>query len=204
MTTSSDPHSGEAADARRGRDGSFEDVPGAGTPSAPMASPGDGESCRPEQIRDHEHVTEDAGSEPQRADSPLYRKVMNFNRFMDETAKGLDPISAMIWMMIFRFENGSLAWASQQTIATRLGVSVKTVCRHIAILKKKRLLRVVERGRRGGRSNTYQLGILRLDPVAKRPERIGGTHRQAAEAEGKDAVDEESANPDAEHGEPSS
>lgn len=101
----------------------------------------------------------------------LYEKVTNFNDFIDETAKGLHPISAMVWMTLFRFARGGIAWASQNTIAERLGLSPKTVYRHIVILKKKRLLRVVKKGRRGRRCNTYQLGILPLEPVAKRPER---------------------------------
>lgn len=101
----------------------------------------------------------------------LYRKVTNLNRFVDEAAKGLDPISMNIWIVLFRFERAGIAWASQKTIAERLGLDPKTVYRHIAILKKKRLLRVVKQGHRGGRCNTYQLGILPLEPVAKRPER---------------------------------
>lgn len=101
----------------------------------------------------------------------LKTKVVNFNRFIDETAKGLDPISAMVWLTLFRFARGGIAWASQETIADRLGMNPTTVYRHIRILKAKKLLRVVKNGRRGGHANTYQLGITVLEPVAKRPER---------------------------------
>jgi hypothetical protein len=114
-----------------------------------------------------EHVDRDA--EP--VGQSLYRKVTNLNRFVDEAAKGLDPISMNIWIVLYRFERAGIAWASQKTIAERLGLDPKTVYRHIALLKKKKLLRVVKQGRRGGRCNTYQLGILRLEPVAKRPDR---------------------------------
>lgn len=98
-------------------------------------------------------------------------KVRQLNRFVDEAAKGLDPISMNVWLVLFRFAQGGIAWASQQTIAERLGLDVRTVRRHLKVLQKKQLLRVVEKGNRGGRSNTYQLGILPLEPVPKRPGR---------------------------------
>lgn len=119
-----------------------------------------------------EPVDGDADCEAEPEESALYKKVMNLNRFVDEAAKGLDPISMNIWIVLFRFECAGIAWASQETIAERLGLSPKTVYRHIAILKRKKLLRVVKQGHRGGRCNTYQLGILPLEPVAKRPDRV--------------------------------
>ncbi len=118
-----------------------------------------------------EPVDGDADREAEPESHSLYDKVTNFNEFIDKTVKGLDPISSLVWLTLFRFARGGIAWASQETIATRLGLSSKTVYRHIAILKEKRLLRVVKQGHRGGRCNTYQLGILPLEPVAKRPER---------------------------------
>jgi hypothetical protein len=129
-----------------------------------MPGPGD---LAPEAAADPEPSQED-----RQRRHPLKTKVMNFGRFIDETARGLDAISAMVWFTLFRFENDGIAWASQQTIAERLGVDAKTVYRHIGILKEKKLLRVVKRGRRGGHCNTYQLGILPLEPVAKRPARV--------------------------------
>jgi len=98
-------------------------------------------------------------------------KVRQLNRFVDEAAKGLDPISMNVWLVLFRFAREGIARASQQTIAERLGLDVRTVRRHLKVLQKKQLLRVVEKGNRGGRSNTYQLGILPLEPVPKRPSR---------------------------------
>jgi hypothetical protein len=124
-----------------------------------------------DEIAGKQAVEEDDGCEAQPGGNPLYEKVKNLNRFIDETARGLDPISFCVWMTLFRFARGGIAWASQKTIADRLGLDLKTVCRHIAILKRKKLVRVVKEGHRGGRANTYQLGILPLEAVPKRPAR---------------------------------
>ncbi len=107
-----------------------------------------------------------SAAEGARGPGPLVRKVLNNNRFIDDTLKGLDPITALVWFVLHRFERNSVAWASQKTIAERMGVDPKTVMRHLKILKKKQLVRVVKQGTRGGRANTYQLGIL---PLEKRP-----------------------------------
>jgi hypothetical protein len=101
-----------------------------------------------------------------RGPGPLKEKVLHYNRFIDDTLKGLEPMTAVVWFVLFRFARGGVTWASQKTIADRMGVDPKTVMRHLTILKKKQLVRVVKQGTRGGRANTYQLGILPLD---KRP-----------------------------------
>jgi len=133
---------------------------------------------------DHAAGNTEAGEQDDEAEQSgalrLKAKVGNFNRFIDETVKGLDPISALIWLTLFRFARGGIAWASQETIAKRLGINSGTVSRHIHTLEEKKLLRVLEKGRRGGKCNTYQLGILPLEPVAKRPERSGKKPRQGS------------------------
>lgn len=97
---------------------------------------------------------------------PLKQKMLNYNRFIDESLKGLEPMTAVVWLVLFRFARGGGTWASQKTIAERMGVDPKTVMRHLKILKKKQLVRVVKPGTRARRANTYQLGIL---PLEKRP-----------------------------------
>jgi hypothetical protein len=98
---------------------------------------------------------------------PLKKKVLNFNRFIDATLHGLEPMTAVLWFVLFRFERDGITWASQKTIAGRMGVDPKTVMRHLKILKNKQLVRVVKQGTRGGRANTYQLGILPLEKRSK-------------------------------------
>jgi hypothetical protein len=159
-----------------------EDIGTFGIPGASVHSAGNGSLPLPvvpeaaeEEVGDAEGVdgfqeSSDANQEQPERHSTL-EKVRQLNRFIDGAAKGLDPISAMVWITLFRFARGGIAWASQQTIAERLGLDVKTVRRHIKVLKKQNLLRVVEKGSRGGRCNTYQLGILELEPAPKRPSR---------------------------------
>lgn len=137
--------------------------------------PPDAQEAAEEELRGdgaEEALQEAAGDDQDESQRyATVEKVRQLNRFVDEAAKGLDPISMNVWITLFRFARGGIAWASQQTIAERLGLDVRTVRRHLKILQKKQLLRVVEKGSRGGRSNTYQLGILPLEPVPKRPGR---------------------------------
>jgi hypothetical protein len=123
-----------------------------------------------EAVDDAGETAEDAtrGGEVEADDGTTQRhpakdKVLDYNRFIDDALKGLDPMTAVVWLVLFRFARGGTTWASQETIAQRMGVDPKTVMRHIKILKTKQLVRVVKKGSRGGRANTYQLGILPLE-----------------------------------------
>jgi hypothetical protein len=171
MHTGSDPASqiadDEATGVQEGDEGDMAVDIGSG-----QHAPGNlGDEGRHDESAEEQTAEEDACHEAKPGENALYEKVINLNRFIDETARGLDPISFCVWMTLFRFARGGIAWASQKAIADRLGLDPKTVCRHIAMLKEKKLLRLVKKGHRGGRANTYQLGILPLEAVPKRPAR---------------------------------
>ena len=48
----------------------------------------------------------DEGPEAQQKDTRLYIKVKNFNKFIDESLKGLAPPVALTWLVLFRFARG--------------------------------------------------------------------------------------------------
>ena len=96
------------------------------------------------------------------------RKVEQFNRFVDEALAGLPPTAAVLWLTLFRFAKNGVAKVSQQTLAGRLGVDVKTVRRNLEVLlAMKGLVRIKKQGAKGRGCSVYQLGIIRLDPAAK-------------------------------------
>ena len=96
------------------------------------------------------------------------RKVEQFNRFVDEALAGLPPTAAVLWLTLFRFAKNGIAKVSQQTLAGRLGVDVKTVRRNLEVLlAKKGLVRIKKQGAKGRGCSVYQLGITPLGPRAK-------------------------------------
>lgn len=105
--------------------------------------------------------------EQARPDSRLYKKVMALNAFIDESAKGLSPSAALVWLALFRFARDGVAIVSQATIAERLGVDKKTVSRNIKTLQKRGLVEPVYQGGIGRGCNRYRLGIATLEKAKK-------------------------------------
>jgi hypothetical protein len=91
-------------------------------------------------------------------------KVFRFNQFIDEALAGLPPTAAVLWLTLFRLEKQGVAWASQGTLAKRLGVDEKTVYRNMKILLDKKLVQIARQGGLGQGSNKYRLGLLPLEP----------------------------------------
>jgi DNA-binding transcriptional ArsR family regulator len=103
-------------------------------------------------------------------EGPLVRKIKALNSFIDGPLKDLDPTAALIWLVLIRHAHDGFVEISHARLAQTLGVSRRTVIRHIQKLKESRLVRTVYRGGKGRGVNTYQLG--RGLPV--RPEKPEG------------------------------
>jgi len=117
----------------------------------------------------HDEPGYEAGADDRdRPDSRLYKKVMAFNLFIDETAKGLTDGEFKVWCVLYRFENSGLARAAKKTIGERVGKSERQVARYITSLIKKGVLEISAGGGSNGRCNVYRLGIKTLPALPKR------------------------------------
>jgi hypothetical protein len=127
----------------------------------------------------------DAESEPARPDSRLYKKAVNFNRFIDEAGKGLSDGEFKVWCALYRFENSGLARASKKTIGERVGKSERQVARLIEGLIRKDLVKIDQHGGYKRGCNVYRLGIKRLEKAPKKARRtktsVGPNSPQAPE-----------------------
>jgi len=96
---------------------------------------------------------------PPRETNRLVKKIKLLNRFVDGTIIGLEPFTSLLWVVLYREARDGFAALSHEQIATKMGVSARTVARHIDILIANRLLRKVKTGGFGRGCNRYQLGI---------------------------------------------
>jgi hypothetical protein len=99
----------------------------------------------------------------------LTKKIKAFNRFIDETQRGLDPSAALVWLTLFRQAWNGVAEVPQSTIAKKLGVGTKTVQRGIEKLVALKLLTITRHGGNGRGCHKYQLGLRALDSRPKKP-----------------------------------
>lgn len=96
------------------------------------------------------------------------RKVRNFNEFVDHTLAGLPPTAAVLWWTLLRYEKNGRAKVCQATLASRMGIDVKTVRRNLKILLAKQgLLKIVKQGAKGKGCSVYRLGLRKLASRAK-------------------------------------
>lgn len=92
----------------------------------------------------------------------LVKKIKLLNRFVDETLVGLDPSTALLWVVLYREARNGIAEISHGQLAKIMGVSDRTICRHIDVLIANKLLRKLKTGGYGRGCNKYQLGISSL------------------------------------------
>ncbi len=109
------------------------------------------------------------------------RKVRNFNEFVDLALAGLPPTAAVLWWTLLRFERNGRAKVCQATLASRMGIDVKTVRRNIKILLAIHgLLKIEKQGAKGKGCSVYRLGLRKLEPRAKlKRDRVGGTEPES-------------------------
>lgn len=124
----------------------------------------------------------DEDPEAQQTDTRLYIKVKNFNKFIDESLKGLDNAVALTWLVLFRFARDGVARVSKATIAERLGMSERHVARMIESLEGQNFIKVVKRAEYKQGSNIYQLGIRPLEKSQKPRRHRSGTGPESEEA----------------------
>ena len=88
---------------------------------------------------------------------PVVAKVLLLNRFLDATARDLHPSAALVWVQLLRDERAGTARTAVADLARRCGQSPRSIKRHLAVLKARGLLVVVEAGARGVAPTTYRL-----------------------------------------------
>lgn len=120
-----------------------------------------------------EGADRDDGGGPDTAPAPeegrLTKKIKALNRFVDESQRGLDPSTALVWLTLFRHAWNGVAEVSQSTIAKKMGVGTKTVQRGIEKLVALKLLKITRHGGNGRGCHKYQLGLCALDSRPKKP-----------------------------------
>src|SRR5215216_5518778 len=67
-----------------------------------------------------------------------------------------------------------LCWPKMETLASTLGRSVRTVQRHLHVLKSKGLVEFVERRRNKGRYSSYLYRVLHIVRTTGHGRRLGG------------------------------
>jgi DNA-binding transcriptional ArsR family regulator len=91
-------------------------------------------------------------------------KILALNRFLDATARTLQPSAALVWLQLLRDERNGTARTAVTDLARRCGLSARTVKRRLAELKACGLVTVVRQGRRDVGPTAY-----RLSPTPRRP-----------------------------------
>jgi hypothetical protein len=129
------------------------------------ASQGFGPACEESggSQRAHEVPSQPAQAPSQQGEpNRLEQKIKLLNRFVDETLIGLEPLTALLWVVLYREARNGVAEISHGQLAEIMGVSDRTICRHIEVLIANRLLRKLKTGGYGRGCNRYQLGITSL------------------------------------------
>ena len=129
------------------------------------ANPQHGNHCR--QDGSGEGPSSPPGSEigpPQQAQRAgrLTRKIKLLNKFVDQTVRGLDSQTALLWVILFRHERDGAVKISSKRLAAIMNVHPRTVSRHLKILKQNNLLRKTKSGKQGLYGNEYQIGQREL------------------------------------------
>lgn len=113
-----------------------------------------------------------------REPSRLEKKIKLLNRFVDETLIGLEPLTALLWVVLYREARNGIAEISHGQLAKIMNVSARSICRHIDVLIANKLLRKLKTGGYGRGCNKYQLGITSLpkdNPLRQLPRSSGAT-----------------------------
>ena len=118
----------------------------------------------------------------------LTRKIKLLNKFVDQTIKGLDSQTALLWVVLFRHERDGAVKISSKRLAAIMNVHPRTVSRHLKILKQNKLLRKTKSGKQGLYGNEYQIGqraLAKDNPLKKELKALPISQQQV------DAADED-------------
>jgi len=97
-----------------------------------------------------------ATGKPRRPKGPSIRFAI-FNGFVDESLASLSRAEIAVWLILYR-DGKSPQWtarASLDDIARRAGINRQTAHRAVASLTRRKMLRVIERGRLNGGPSSY-------------------------------------------------
>ena len=119
-----------------------------------------------EALEEHHRETHTAGSPEGTPESPpeiqregrLTRKIKSMNSFVDNKLGELDPVAALLWVILLRHAYDGIVEISHARLAKIVGKSPRTVIRHLKELELKRLLRRLKVGGKGRGVNRYNLG----------------------------------------------
>lgn len=116
----------------------------------------------------------------------LTRKIKLLNKFVDQTVKGLDSQTALLWVVLFRHEKDGAVKISLKRLAGIMNVHPRTVSRHLRILKRNGMLRKLKSGVQGVHGNVYQIGrkdLTKDNPLKKLPLSNSGSRPEGGSAE---------------------
>lgn len=170
-------------------------------PGESLPSPEVGEDAGQETLPESNKVYDEDGERNDtmsgRDDGPaeskkgrLVKKIERFNKFIDKTVVGLDPFTALLWLVLYRMERNGIATATHGRVAQLMGVSKRTVARHIKVLIANKLLRQVGRGGWGHGYNKYRFGLKPLtkdNPLKAYKPKSGPEPKSAEEKSAKPA-----------------
>jgi len=158
--------------------GSPESEPANGAAETVRFIPEAAQVCVPEFVeRSDSQWTQAAPVQPGEPNR-LVKKIKLLNRFVDETLKGLEPVTALLWVVLYREARNGVAEISHGQLAKIMNVSDRTICRHIDVLIANKLLRKLKTGGYGRGCNRYQLGITSLpkdNPLRHLPRSSGAS-----------------------------
>jgi hypothetical protein len=169
QTTNGSPEKFPAGSQQDDHAGEKLTAPPSHGPKSPVHSDDVGQEMRSDgddvYAADSETIDNNSGQiemAPAGQNGRLVKKIKRTNRFIDETLVGLDPFTALLWLVLFRMEENGIATATHGRLAQLMGKSKKTVVRHIRVLEANRLLRRVHTGGWGRGYNKYKFGLMRL------------------------------------------
>lgn len=158
--------------------GSPEPEPKKHAPETVLFTPEAAQVCVPEFDESGDGQWAQAAPVQSREPSRLERKIKLINRFVDETLKGLEHSTALLWVVLYREARNGVAEISHGQLAKIMNVSDRTICRHIDVLIANKLLRKLKTGGYGRGCNKYQLGITSLpkdNPLRHLPRSSGAS-----------------------------
>ena len=88
----------------------------------------------------------------------LTRKIKSLNHFVDKKIACLNPVAALLWVILLRHAYDGIVEISHARLAKILGMSPRTVIRNLNKLESERLLRRLKIGGKGRGVNRYNLG----------------------------------------------
>jgi DNA-binding MarR family transcriptional regulator len=105
-----------------------------------------------------------ANQKPRQASRETSHRFQTINQFVDVTMRTVTPRAAQTWLVLWRdTKPDGTARAGVTDIARRTGCSTSTTKRALAELRRRGLIRVLERGRKDGSASLYRVSDGRPD-----------------------------------------